>query len=71
LSESTVDIELRAWCKSSDYKALKVSISQPVKEAFGKAGINVPYPREIKIKQHIPQSKGRDRLARLKSLRNN
>ena len=70
LNESTVDIELRAWCKASDYKALKVSISQPVKAAFGKAGIRVPYPREIKIQQHVPKSKGRERLARLKSLRN-
>jgi len=70
LNESTVDVELRAWCNSSDYKALKVSISQPVKEAFSKAGISVPYPRETKIKQHVPKSKGRDRLARLKSLRN-
>jgi len=36
LNESSVDLELRAWCKASDYKALTVSISQPVKEAFNR-----------------------------------
>ncbi len=70
LNESSVDLELRAWCKSSDYKALKVSISQPVKAALDNAGIGIPYPREIKISKHVKKSKGRDRLARLKSLRN-
>lgn len=70
LNESSVDLELRAWCKASDYRALKVSISQPVKAAFDKAGIEIPYPREVKISQHVKKSKGRDRLARLESLRN-
>jgi len=70
LNESSVDLELRAWCKASDYKALKVSISQPVKAALDKAKIEIPYPREIKISKHVKNSKGRDRLARLKSLKN-
>jgi len=70
LNDSSISLELRAWCKASDYKALKVSISQPVKAAFNKAGIEIPYPREIKISKHVKNSKGRDRLARLKSLRN-
>lgn len=70
LNESSVDLELRAWCKASDYRALKVSIAQPVKAAFDKAGIGIPYPHEIKIKQHVKKSKARDRIARLKSLRN-
>ncbi len=70
LNDSSVDLELRAWCEASDYKALKVSISQPVKAAFDKAGIGIPYPHEIKIKQHVKHSKARDRIARLKSLRN-
>jgi len=70
LNESSIDLELRAWCKASDYKALKVSISQPAKAALDKAGIGIPYPHEIKIKQHVKKSKARDRLARLQSLRN-
>lgn len=70
LNDSSVDLELRAWCKASDYRALKVSISQPVKQALDKAGIGIPYPHEVKIKQHVKTSKARDRMARLKSLRN-
>ncbi len=70
LGESTVVVELRAWCKASDYRALGASISQPVKEAFVKAGFEKAYPREIKLSQHVKNSKARDRLARLKSLRN-
>ncbi len=70
LGESTVIIELRAWCKAPDYRALGASISQPVKAAFVKAGFEKAYPREIKLSQHVKNSKGRNRLARLKSLRN-
>ncbi len=70
LNESSVDLELRAWCKASDYKALKVSISQPVKAAFDKAKIGIPYPHEIKIQKSVKKSKARDRMARLKKMRN-
>ena len=70
LNESSVDLELRAWCKASDYKGLKVSISQPVKAAFDKAGIGIPYPHGIKISKSVKTSKARDRIARLKSIKN-
>ena len=69
LNESSVDLELRIWCDAADYKNLKVSLPQPVKEAFDKAGIGIPYPHEIKIKQNVKKSKARDRVARLESLR--
>jgi len=69
LGDSSVDIQLRAWCDASDYKALSTEISQPVKAALGAAGIGVAYPREIKIKQHVKSSKGQDRINRLKALR--
>ena len=69
LGDSSVDIQLRAWCNASDYKALTTEISKPVKQALDAAGISIPYPHEVKIKQHVKTSKGRDRIARLKSLR--
>ena len=69
LGDSSVDIQLRAWCDASDYKALSTEISQPVKAALDAAGIGIPYPHEVKIKQHMKTSKGRDRSARLKALR--
>lgn len=69
LGDSSVDIQLRAWCDASDYKALSTEISQPVKQALDAAGIGIPYPHEIKIKQHVKNSKGRTRSARFKALR--
>jgi len=69
LGDSSVDIQLRLWCNASDYKALGTEISQPIKQALDKAGIGIPYPHEVKIKQHVKKSKARDRIARLKTLR--
>lgn len=56
LGDSSVDIELRAWCAASDYRALKASLSQPVKAALDAANINIPYPTEVKIKIRKPKS---------------
>ena len=70
LGESSVDIELRIWCDYNDHRAIKMDISQPVKQAFDKAGIGIPYPHEVKIKQKIKNSKGRNRISRLAKLRN-
>lgn len=69
LGDSSVDLQLRVWCDATDYKALSTEISQPIKSALDKAGIGIPYPHEIKIKQRVKTSKARDRLARLTALR--
>ena len=69
LGDSSVDIQLRAWCDASDYKALSTEISQPVKQALDAAGIGIPYPHEVKIKQHVKTSKGRDSMAQFKKLK--
>ena len=69
LGDSSVDIQLRAWCDAADHKALSTEISQPVKEALDAAGIGIPYPHEVKIKQHVKNSKGRDSLAKFKALK--
>ena len=69
LGDSSVDIQLRVWCNHSDYKALSTEISQPIKQALDGVGIGIPYPHEVKIKQKVKSSKGRDRNARLKALR--
>ena len=70
LNESSVDLELRAWCDAKDYKGLKVSISQPIKAALDKAGIGIPYPHGTKIKQSVKTSKARNRMAKLTKLKN-
>ena len=69
LGDSSVDIQLRAWCDAANYKALSTEISQPVKKALDAAGIGIPYPHEVKIKQHVKKSKGRDSLAKFKALK--
>lgn len=69
LNESSVDLKLRAWCQASDYKALKVSISQPIKAALDAANIGIPYPHGIKISndKNINVIKAKSRAKKLKS----
>lgn len=69
LNESSIDLQLRAWCQASDYKALKVSISQPVKAGLDAANIGIPYPHEIKIKdkKDINVIKAKSRAKKLHS----
>lgn len=69
LNESSIDLQLRAWCNASDYKALKVSISKPVKAALDKAKIGIPYPHGIKISsdKDINVIKAKSRAKKLKS----
>ena len=43
LGDSAVNIQLRIWCKSTDYLAVQADISQRVKSALDKAGIDIPY----------------------------
>ena len=69
LGDSSVDLQLRLWCDASDYRALGTEISQTVKQALDGAGIGIPYPHEIKIKQHVKSSKGRESLARFNALK--
>ena len=49
LGRSSVDIELRLWSDYNDMRAIKMDIAQPVKAALAKAGIDIPYPHEMKI----------------------
>jgi len=51
LGESSVDIELRVWSDYNDLRNIKVDISQPVKAALDAAGIGIPYPHEVVVKQ--------------------
>jgi len=51
LNDSSVDLELRVWCDYNDHRAIKMDIAQPVKTAFDKAGISIPYPHEVIIRR--------------------
>ena len=43
LGDSAVNIQLRLWCEAKNYKAIKMDMSQRVKNALDKAGIDIPY----------------------------
>ncbi len=70
LNDSSVDIELRIWCDYNDLRHFKMDISQPIKQAFDKAGIGIPYPHEVVIKQTVKKSKARDRVKKLATIKN-
>jgi len=49
LGDSSVDFTVRVWCDAADYWGLKFDLTRAVKEAFDKAGIEIPFPTRIEI----------------------
>ncbi len=49
LGESSVDIQLRVWCKPEHYWDTKFDLTKSIKEAFDKNGITIPYPHQVEI----------------------
>ncbi|MBS3749787.1 MAG: mechanosensitive ion channel family protein [Candidatus Thermoplasmatota archaeon] len=45
LGDSSVNLIVRPWVKTSDYWAVKRGLTKRIKEAFDEAGINIPYPQ--------------------------
>ncbi|MFI3281583.1 MAG: mechanosensitive ion channel [Rikenellaceae bacterium] len=45
LADSSVNIKVRAWCKSSDYFALYFDINQKIYSRFNADGIEFPFPQ--------------------------
>ena len=56
LGSSSVDLQLRAWTKAADYWEARFATIRNVKEAFDKAGIEIPYPHQVEIKKNAPQA---------------
>lgn len=46
LADSSVNLKLRVWVKSSDYWDLQFGMTETVKKEFDKAGISIPYPQQ-------------------------
>jgi len=44
LNDSSVDFMVRVWCASGDFFTLKADLTRKVKEAFDKAGVDIPFP---------------------------
>lgn len=51
LNDSSVDIQLRVWCKAENYWDTRFDLIKSVKEAFDKGGINIPYPHVVEIEK--------------------
>lgn len=51
LNSSSVDVQLRVWCKASDYWDVKFDLLKSVKEAFDKGGVSIPYPHVVEIEK--------------------
>lgn len=50
LGDSSVDLLVRPWVKTSDYWTTKWTLTQQIKEAFDKEGISIPFPqRDVHI----------------------
>lgn len=45
LADSSVNLVVRPWCKTSDYWDVYFSVTQAIKEALDAAGIAIPFPQ--------------------------
>jgi len=51
LNDSSVDIQMRVWCKPEDYWDVRFDLMKNVKEAFDNGGISIPYPHCVEIEK--------------------
>lgn len=47
LGASSVDLLVRAWCDGADFWGVKFDLTQAIKEAYDKEGIEIPYPQTV------------------------
>ena len=53
LGDSSVNLLVRPWVKTSDYWNAKWQITQQIKESFDKNGISIPFPqRDVHLFEH-------------------
>jgi len=45
LADSSVNITLRVWCKTSDYWDVFFKMNEKIYKEFGQEGLNIPYPQ--------------------------
>ncbi len=51
LGDSSVDIEMRVWCKPEHYWDVMYDLTKSVKEGFDAGGITIPYPHQVEIQK--------------------
>lgn len=57
IGDSSVELQLRAWCMAADMWEAKFATTRAVKEAFDSAGIAIPYPHRTIIEKQKPAAK--------------
>ncbi len=53
LNSSSVDIQMRVWCKSENYWETRFDLIRAVKEAFDAGGITIPYPQAVEYIRQV------------------
>ena len=51
LADSSINFAVRPWANAEDYWAVYFGITEEVKEALDKAGIDIPYPHQVEIRK--------------------
>ena len=51
LNDSSVDIQMRVWCRPEHYWDVRFDLLRSVKEAFDAGGISIPYPHVVDIEK--------------------
>ncbi|MGJ8743337.1 mechanosensitive ion channel family protein [Polaribacter sp.] len=49
LADSSVNFAVRPWCKTEDYWTVYFDVTENVKIALDKAGIEIPYPHQVNV----------------------
>jgi len=66
LGESSVNIICRPWTRTENYWRVYWDITRSVKQAFGEAGITIPYPqRDIRVYQMPLTEKPKEKLGHI------
>jgi small conductance mechanosensitive channel len=47
LADSSVNLVVRSWVKKEDYWGVKFDLTQSIKEAFDRHGIEIPFPQQV------------------------
>jgi small conductance mechanosensitive channel len=45
LADSSVNLAVRPWVKTTDYLAAKFDLTERIKSSFDEHGISIPYPQ--------------------------
>lgn len=54
LADWSVDIRLRAWCRTEHYVDLRGDLIKSIKQAFDRSGIVIPYPHQVQVEKLRP-----------------